>query len=104
MLEKKVELLLDHPTVPVGAVPETLLTTFAVHLSKVPTTTEAWLHDMVRVDSGLTNKVATFDEAVTPALSVTWSSKDQVPTVERRPVDSESADEVVQLEETPRLV
>ncbi len=37
-----------------------------------------------------------------PALSVTWSSKDQTPTVDKLPVDADAGD--VQDEDPPRLV
>ena len=36
-------------------------------------------------------------------LSVTWSSKDHVPMLERTPVEVEGVEDVVQLKELPRL-
>jgi hypothetical protein len=47
----------------------------------------------------LTNTVAAFDVAVTPALSVTWSSKYQVPVAVRVPLGVEGVEVVVQVKE-----
>jgi hypothetical protein len=58
------------------------------------------------VRAGLTVTATALEVTITgvPALSVTWSSKFQVPVVERTPVDTEGVDEVVQLKELPRLL
>ena len=51
----------------------------------------------------LTNTVAAFDVAVSPALSVTWSSKDQTPLVPGA-CEAEGREEVLQLKEPPSEV
>ena len=45
-----------------------------------------------------------FETTVEGLLSVTWSSKFQTPVVERAPVDTEGVEEVVQVNEEPRLL
>jgi hypothetical protein len=50
----------------------------------------------------VTKTDSAFEVTTAPALSVTWSSKDQEPVAKRSPVETEGVDEVVQLNRLPR--
>jgi hypothetical protein len=50
---------------------------------------------------GLTVTVTGAEATVSDAPSVTWSSKDQVPVVERAPVETEGCEPAVQVKELP---
>jgi hypothetical protein len=51
--------------------------------------------------AGLTVTVTSADATDADVLSVTWSSKDQTPIIDRVPVEIEGMDEAVQLKEPP---
>ncbi len=96
-------------TVPVGVleVPESVSVTVTVKAIVLPITREEGLGvTAVLVVRVLTVTVTTLEVTVTgvPELSVTWSSNDQVPVVDRVPVELVGLSPALQEEELPRLL
>ena len=93
--------------VPVGVVeaPESISVTVTVKLIVMPLIVEEGLGaTAVLVVRVLTVKRTGLEDTVLGMLSVTWSSKDQDPTVDRMPVETVGVSPRLQENELPRLL